>query len=76
MQAGILVNSTVQGRYALDDPQEGREFTSGDVVTILLGGHYIAGTIEHSRKKGGYYFVAHDDGTVCGLCPGMHVRVE
>ena len=89
-----LVPSTNRGRYALDDPQ-GYDLTSGQPVSILLGGYWTEGRVEHSHfpsKKYpdvagiysitgidtlqiGYYFLALD-GTVCGLCTGMSVRLR
>ena len=88
MTEGTLVVSSNRGRYALDDPDKGAELTSGKACEILLGGHWIAGSVEHagnlyhiSGRGGpgqvyeGFYFVA-DDGGVCGLCIGMRVRVS
>src|SRR5690242_8003956 len=130
-----LVASSNRGRYALDDPEHGHDLTSGEPITILVGGQWIEGRIEHSghyngsgcyhiadsgRKYSqrpdrpetqedfertvrpriraaigegmsladalaaatgqvadlfcGYYFIARD-GTVCGLCTGMQVRL-
>ena len=81
-----LVASSIKGRYALDDPEEGHDLTSGEPLAILLGGQWTLGHIEHSRQRyacahlvsqhllPGYYFIAHD-GTVCGLCIGMQVRL-
>ena len=81
-----LVASSIKGRYALDDPEEGHDLTSGEPLAILLGGQWIEGHIEHSRQRNasahlvsqhilpGYYFIARD-GAVCGLCTGMQVRL-
>ena len=81
-----LVASSTKGRYALDDPETGHDLTSGEPLAILLGGRWIEGHIEHSRQRyasaqlvsqhtlAGYYFIARD-GTVCGLCTGMQVRL-
>jgi Domain of unknown function (DUF5348) len=82
-----LVPSTSHGRYALDDPVFGQDITSGDVLLILLGGHWTQGSVEHASGlyalehvahsvSSGYYFLA-SDGSVCsvhGLCAGMKVR--
>jgi hypothetical protein len=79
-----LVPSTSRGRYALDDPVSGQDITSGQPLLILLGGHWIEGSIEHAGElyalehaaqpvSSGYYFLA-NDGSVCGLCAGMKVR--
>ncbi len=93
----MLVPSTNRGRFALDNPEYGRDLTSGDRVSLLVSGTWFQGTIEHSRvvfRPGycshglytsqdigkalsvvsGYYFIA-DDGSVCGLCTGMKVRL-
>ena len=29
-----------------------------------------------ARVVGGYYFRADDDGSVCGLCVGMHIKIQ
>jgi hypothetical protein len=47
-----LVISSVRGRYALDDPLHDQDLTSGQALAILLGGHWIEGSIEHA---GGLY---------------------
>lgn len=79
-----LVPSTNRGRYALDDPQ-GYDLTSGQPVSVLLGDCWTLGQIEHKRllyasvrtgqAEPGYYFQALN-GTVCGLCIGMSVRLR
>ena len=43
-----LVPSTNRGRYALDDP-DGSELTSGQPVTLLLGGSWTLGRVEHGN---------------------------
>jgi Domain of unknown function (DUF5348) len=48
----MLLISSVRGRYALDDPLHGQDITSGQTLAILLGGHWIEGSIEHA---GGLY---------------------
>ncbi len=82
-----LVPSSNRGRYALNDPETGHDLTSGEPIAILLGGRWIEGHIEHGRERyasehlivqrvlPGYYFIARDDGAVCGLCRGMQVRL-
>jgi hypothetical protein len=81
-----LVISTTRGRYALDDPVDGQDFTSGQTLSILLDGHWIQGRIEDEKSlyalehapqpaSNGYYFLARD-GTMCGLCAGMRVRIR
>ncbi len=82
--SSTLVLSTNRGRYALNDPVSGPDVTSGQPLAMLLGGHWIKGRVEYagnlyeSRRSGqaerGYYFIAADDGTICGLCTGMQVR--
>lgn len=93
MTEGTLVPSPVQGRYAIGDPQFGRDITSGTVLAIELGGQWIQGSVEYASKLytnmgpqdlfdplpkpavlDGYYFTALD-GTRCGLCVGMRVRI-
>jgi len=44
-----LVPSTNTGRYALDDPQDGHDLTSGEPIAIRLGGHWIEGRVEGSH---------------------------
>ena len=65
-----LVASSNAGRFALDRP-DGQDITSGQPMTILLGGQWITGRVEHGSH--GYRFVA--GLTHCGLCVGMKVRV-
>jgi hypothetical protein len=86
--AGQLgASKAFQGKTAEMPRMEGTggDLTSGDRCEIWLGGHWIAGSIEHAgklyadassgRAVSGYYFVA-DDGGICGLCMGMRVRVS
>jgi hypothetical protein len=76
------------GRYAIL-VDEGNVFANPDLHTdfhcwIKLAGMWIEGAIRHGNKmysierpKGcysGYYFQALD-GSVCGLCIGMKVRI-
>jgi hypothetical protein len=81
-----LVISSVRGRYALDDPLQDQDLTSGQALAILLGGHWIEGGIEHAgglyaleqapqQASSGYYFLA-SDGNMCGICAGMKIRVR
>lgn len=72
---GRLVTSIHRGRYALalDDPEQGPEIASGASLAILLGGQWIEGRVEHGGS--GYFFQARDGG-ICGLCPGMQVRLH
>lgn len=79
-----LVPSTNRGRYALDDPETGHELTSGEALSMLLGGQWIEGRVEHgsnlyaSERSGqmekGYYFIDRN-GQICGLCTGMIIRL-
>jgi len=80
-----LVPSSNSGRYALDDPERGRDITSGDSLAVLLSGQWIQGSIACAanlyvlesapqRVYSGYYFLDHD-GNICGLCAGMKVRL-
>lgn len=75
MQEGTLVHSTNRGRFALDDAQYGPDLKSGDVVSIWLGGRWVAGRIEHAHRFGGYYFVA-SNGGICALCIDMKIRLH
>ena len=82
--AYTLVPSTNRGRYALStlDGLEGPDLTSGQPVSLLLGGYWIDGRIEYGsllyvlqrtrQLESGYYFLALS-GTICGLCTGMSV---
>lgn len=74
-----------RGRYAVRvDDDYAPELSSGQSLMVKLGGQWVAGRVEHgaryaseianSRTVRGYYFIA-DDGSVCGLCVGMTVRV-
>lgn len=75
-QEGILVPSTNRGRFALDDAVEGRDITSGDVVSLLVDGQWVAGQVEHSLKHhGGYYLLAHN-GNTYPLRAGMKARLR
>jgi hypothetical protein len=38
-----------RGLYALDDPEYRHNLTSGEPLTILPGGHWIEGCVEHSN---------------------------
>lgn len=86
MIEGILASSPNKGRYILDDPEPRYELTSGMRIAILLGGHWIEGEVGIApflyasdlwvmpRMLRGYYLIA-TDGTCCGLCAGMRVRL-
>jgi hypothetical protein len=79
-----LVPSTNRGRYALDNPQTGHERDLGEVLSILLGGQWIEGRVEHGSKmyasersgqmEKGYYFIDRN-GQICGLCTGMKIQM-
>jgi Domain of unknown function (DUF5348) len=72
---GRLVRSVTEGRWAINDPNEGYELTSGRTVELWLGGQWIEGHIERYEPYGGYYFVSHKGGYYA-LCVGMRVRVR
>lgn len=74
MMEGILVASSSQGRFAIDDSTYGPELTSGMIIEVLLAGQWIVGRVEFHRKHNGYYFIAAKDESICGLCAGMRVR--
>jgi uncharacterized protein DUF5348 len=80
-----LVPSSNSGRYALDDPEHGRNVMRGDSLALLLNGQWIEGSIEHAANLyaiesaprpiySGFYFID-NDGNICGLCAGMKVRL-
>jgi hypothetical protein len=80
-----LVLSRNGDGYALDDPQYGRNVTSGDSLALLLNGQWIQGSIVHAanlytieqtprRVYNGYYFID-SGGNMHGLCAGMKVRL-
>jgi Domain of unknown function (DUF5348) len=80
-----LVPSRTSDRYALDNPQYGRNVSSGDALTLLLDGQWIQGSIVHAanlskigqapqRVYNGYYFID-SDGNMYGLYTGMKVRL-
>ncbi len=78
-----LVASSNRGRYALDEP-DGPDLTAGEAVAVWLGDHWTLGQVEHAGRlyavertgqaERGYYFLA-ADGSCCGLCTGMRVRL-
>lgn len=86
MVEGTLASSPNRGRYIIDDPDPRYELTSGQRLAVLLGGHWIEGEVNiapflyasdywvEPRTLRGYYFTA-SDGTRCGLCVGMRVRL-
>jgi hypothetical protein len=80
-----LVPSRNSDRYALDDPQYGRNVTNGDFLALLLNGQWIEGSIVHAANLytieqapqgvySGYYFID-SGGNMHGLCAGMKVRL-
>lgn len=88
MTEGTLVLSSNRGRYAIATTETGpySDLTSGDHCEILLGGHWIAGSIEHGggiyadedlphTAHKGYFFIADLDRRPCGLCLGMRVQI-
>lgn len=83
MTEGKLVVSDNRGRYAVNVPY-GRDLTAGDVIEIHVGEVWIRGRVEHQAQlyavgylmpaQAGYVFYA-DNGSRCGLCVGMKVRL-
>lgn len=45
----VLVASSNSGRFALDDA-DGQDLTCGNRVSILLGGQWIDGRVEHDTQ--------------------------
>lgn len=81
---GVLSFASNGGRYQIENATEVCDVTSGDHLDVQLGGQWIAGNVEHGsvyvigRSRvpfGGYYFLAGNDGLMCGLCLGMKVRL-
>jgi hypothetical protein len=80
-RTGILFASTNRGRYAIDHAW-GPNVTAGTRMIMLLGSHWISGTVEHALVYSseaalarGYYCIADSDGC-CGLSVGMQVKVD
>lgn len=52
---------------------------AGTKLEICIAGHWIQGSVEYAAvyglHVGGYYFRAHNDHSVVGLCVGMKVRI-
>ncbi len=74
MTEGRLVRSKTEGRWAVNNPADGSELTSGRTCEIWIGGQWVEGHIECYGLYGGNYFVSHAGG-YCALCVGMRVRV-
>ena len=64
---------TEAGAYACGSP-DGRELHDGQAVEMRLGGRWIPGVLQQYAYQSPQ-FVALDDQSVCGLCPGMHIRL-
>lgn len=86
---GHLRFSSNSGRYQIGEAEDAPDLTAGDACEVWLGGQWVSGYVEHAGKvyaversavRGGltsvpgYYFIAHD-GSLCGLCLGMKVRI-
>lgn len=83
IEGELVASSLTRGRYQVGE--DGPELTRGDILEVLLGGQWLAGSVEHAtflyaadywvyqRSLRGYYFIA-DAGGICGLCVGMRVR--
>ena len=69
----VVVPSSSAGRFALGT-RYGPDLTSGLHCEISLNGSWITGSVEYAAQNGGYYFRA-GDGSICGLCVNMRVRV-
>jgi hypothetical protein len=85
----VLVASSNAGRYQVG--KDGPDLTTGCRCQVWLGGRWHFGTVWHSKRRGatdglmaverpagvatGYYLLL-DDGSVCGLCTGMLVRLQ
>lgn len=47
MREGLLVPSSISGRYALDHP-DGPELTGGVVIEVFIAGSFMLGRVEHA----------------------------
>lgn len=86
MTEDTLQFSSNSGRYQVGSDELAPDVTSGAACEIYLNGTWTPGHIEHApvyaverhvvskAKISGYYFIARD-GSVCGLCVGMRVRI-
>ncbi len=86
MQGPLTFSPKNPGRYAVSvaglPPTGYPDLTANMLVEVYLGGHWIQGNIQYGNvyaapldeSIGGYYFAARD-GSVVGLCTGMHVRI-
>lgn len=61
------------GAFACGSP-DGSILQNDQALEVLLAGHWIAGFIE-CPHHGAPRFIAQDDQSTCGLCPGMRVRL-
>lgn len=66
-----LVASSNHGRYAGDDPAFGPDLMCGRAVAVLLGGQWVAGSIEGSRhptslQSQGCYVIEEEVGLFTG----------
>jgi hypothetical protein len=91
MKEGTLVASRNPGRYALGDGPDltsgtalaieiGGQWIEGRVEYALalyvnMGPRWLFETPQKPAVIDGYYFVAAHDGSMCGLCVGMWVRI-
>jgi len=86
VKEGTLIASSNRGRYAFDEEQGPpySDITSGQLCAIRLAGQWVSGSVEHThslyadevtgRVERGYYFIA-EDGSRCGLCVGIRMRL-
>ncbi len=47
---GTLVASSNSGKYAIDDPVESQDISSGTSLSIQLGGQWIDGSVEYASE--------------------------
>ena len=69
----VIVPSSSAGRLALGT-RYGPDLTSGLHCEIYLNGSWITGSVGYAASSGGYYFQT-GDGSRCGLCEQMRVRL-
>ena len=86
MIEGTLYPSTNRGRFQVGNAADAPDLTGGDIVDVWINRQWIRGRIEHApglyvvedvpdKVLKGYY-VIFNDGSFCGLCAEMRVRIR